>query len=47
VAAGNRSVVDVDLQRLSESSGGDCQPDAPLRDVTIPEPRPDGSLGEQ
>jgi len=51
-AAGNTSDVDVDLQLLGESAGGDSLPDVPLPDVPLPDvilpdvPLPDVPLPE-
>jgi len=51
-AARNTSDVDVEQQLLGESAGGDSPPNVPhwnvpLPDVTVPEARPDGSVGEK
>jgi len=51
-AARNTSVVDMDQQLLSESTGGSSLPDVPLPNVALPEVplpqvRPDGSVGQE
>jgi hypothetical protein len=50
-AAGNTSdvngYVDVDQQLQIESAGGDSLTDVPLRNVPLPEARPDGSVGDE
>ena len=56
-AAGNTSAVNVDLQLLSKSAGGDSLPDitlpnvplpaVPLPDVTLPGASPNSSVGEE
>jgi hypothetical protein len=52
-AAGNTSDVNVELQLLGESAGGDSLPDVPLTDVPLPDvplpyvPLPDVPLPEE